>query len=112
MSYGKLNEFIEILKPKTVTDSEGFGNTDDTIIISIRAYREERHGSKYWSNMASFSNATALFKFRKIPGITIDTTMVITCPEGRYKIISVQNVGSRDMYIEVLAEKEVELSEA
>lgn len=107
-----MNTFIEIIKPKTMTDSAGFGNTDDTIIMSVRAYKEERHGSKYWSNMASFSNASALFRFRKIPGVTIDTELVITCAEGRYKITSVENVGGRDMYIEVLAEKEVKLSEA
>ncbi len=109
MSYGKMNTFIDIIKPTTNTDSEGFGITTDVIIASIRAYKEERHGNKHWANMASFSNASALFRFRKIPKVTVDTTMVITCSDGRYKITSVENVAGRDMYIEVLTEKEVDI---
>ena len=103
MSFGKMNSFVDIISAEPVIDSEGFSTKKDTIIASVRSYKEERHGSQKWANMASFSDATALFRFRKIPGLTITTSHVIVCKEGRYNIISVENVKGKGMYIEVLA---------
>ena len=103
MSFGKINSFIDIISVEPVIDSEGFSTKKDTIIASVRAYKEERHGSQKWANMASFSDATALFRFRKIPGITITASHVIVSDDGRYNIISVENVKGKCMYIEVLA---------
>lgn len=74
----------------------------------MRAYREGRHGNEKWANRAAFSEATDLFRFRVIPGVTVTTRMVIACADGRFEITSVENVKGRGMYIEVLAKKVVD----
>ena len=73
MSFGKMNTFIEIISTVPVKDEEGFVTKGDNILASVRAYKEDRHGSERWTNMASFSNATSLFRFRKISGPKITT---------------------------------------
>jgi len=105
MSFGKMNTFIDIISTVPVKDEEGFAKKGDTILASVRAYKEDRHGSERWTNMASFSSATSLFRFRKIPGLKVTTEMVITCDDGRYQILSVEDVRGRGMYVEVLAER-------
>jgi len=105
MSFGKMNSFIDIISTAPVKDAEGFVSKGDTILASVRAYKEQRHGSEKWANMAAFSKATALFSFRKIPGINIDTTMYITDDSGQYRIISAEDVRGRGRYISCLAEK-------
>lgn len=103
MSFGKMNTFIEIISPSSSTDSEGFHTGEDIILADVRAYKEGRHGNEKWANRASFSNATALFQFRAIPGLTITTKLVIVCGSERYNITSVEDIKERGMYIEVLA---------
>jgi SPP1 family predicted phage head-tail adaptor len=103
MSFGKMNTFIDIISTKPVKDSEGFTTRGYVILASLRAYKEDRHGNEKWSNMAAFSEATSLFRFRKLPGLKVTTEMVITCENSRYEIISVEDVRGRGMYIEVLA---------
>lgn len=105
MSFGKMNTFVDVISTEPVKDSEGFATVGDTILASVRAYREERHGNEQWANRAAFSTATALFRFRKIPGIVITTAIVLVCDDGRYNITSVEDVSGRGMYVEVLAEK-------
>ena len=105
MSFGKMNSFIDIISAENVTDSEGFSKREETVLASIRAYKEERHGNKMWANMAAFSEATVLFRFRKIPNLNITTKMDISCSDGRYSILSVEKSKDRCMYIEVLAKK-------
>ncbi len=105
MSFGKMNSFIEIVSAKNVTDSEGFSKRKETILANVRAYKEERHGNKVWANMAAFSEATALFRFRKIPGVNITTKLLILHDGVRYDIVSVENVKGKNMYIEVLVKK-------
>jgi hypothetical protein len=69
------------------------------------AYREGRHGSQKWVNRAAFSEATDLFRFRTIPGLTVTAAHVILCDGERYEITSVEDVKGRKMYVEVLAKK-------
>jgi head-tail adaptor len=109
MSFGKMNTFIDIIERVTIKDSEGFSTETDNIVASIRAYREGRHGTEIWANRAAFSEATDLFRFRHIPGITVTTAMLISFESGRFEITSVEDVKGRGMYIEVLA-KEVKPS--
>jgi len=109
MSYGKMNTLIDIVEKVTTKDKEGFRTEVDNIIASVKAYREGRHGTEKWANRASFSEATDLFRFRRIPGATITTAMVVVNKEGRFQITSVEDVKGRGMYIEVLA-KEVKPS--
>lgn len=100
-----MNTFIDIINTVTIKDEEGFAKKGDNILASVRAYKEDRHGSERWTNMASFSSASSLFRFRKIFGLKVTTEMLIVCEDGRYQILSVEDVRSRGMYIEVLAEK-------
>ncbi|MDY0410652.1 head-tail adaptor protein [Paracerasibacillus soli] len=47
------------------------------------------------------------FGFRNIPDLTIKPKMFIVCDDGRYEVVSVDNVKNRNMYIEVLTKKVV-----
>ena len=105
MSFGKMNGFADIISVKRVKDSEGFSTTVDEILASVRVYREGRHVSQRWANLATFSEATDLFRFRVIPGLVVSTDHIIVCDGGRYNITSVEDVKGRGMYIEVLAKK-------
>ena len=109
MSFGKMNTFIDIIEKVTINDWEGFSTEIDNIVATIRAYREGRHGTEMWANRATFSEATDLFRFRCIPGVTITTAMLIVSDDGRFEITSVEDVKGRGMYTEVLA-KEVKPS--
>lgn len=106
MSFGKMNKQIDILQTTQNMDAAGFSTSTDTILASVRAYKEDRHGTKMWANRAVFSDATALFRFRVIPTITQPYTLyMIACQGERFKILSAENVRGRNMYIEVLAER-------
>ncbi len=107
MGFGKMKTFIDITTREIVKDSESFSEETDRILASVRAYKEERFGSKMWANRAAFSEASSLFRFRKIPGLEIKPKMFIVCSDGRYEVISVENIKNRDMYIEVLTKKVV-----
>ena len=109
MSFGKMNTFIDITERQTIKDAEGFSAETDVILASVRAYREGRHGNEKWANRAQFSEATDLFRFRCIPGVTVTTAMTIINDGERFEITSVENVKGRGMYIEALA-KEVKPS--
>ena len=105
MSFGKMNGFADIVETRQVKDSEGFTHSEDEVLASARVYREGRHGSQRWANLAAFSEATDLFRFRCIPGLTVTTDHVLVTENGRYDIVSVENVKGRGMYIEVLAKR-------
>lgn len=107
MSFGKMNTFIDITAVTKVKDAEGFTIDTETILASVRAYREGRHGTQKWANLAAFSEATDLFRFRIIPGVTVTTDHFIVCDDGRFEITSVEDVRGRGMYTEVLAKKVV-----
>ena len=104
MSFGNMQAFIDIVETVQNKDSAGFSSSADNIIASIRAYKEERHGTKMWANRAAFSDATCLFRFRSIPNVTVTTKHIIICGGERYKITSVEDVRGKRMYIEALAE--------
>ena len=105
MSFGKMNGFADIVDTKQVKDSEGFIHSEDEVLASIRVYREGRHGSQRWANLAAFSEATDLFRFRCIPGLTVTTDHFLVVGDERFDIVSVENVKGRGMYVEVLAER-------
>jgi head-tail adaptor len=105
VSFGKMNAFITLINTVPVKDADGFATETDTAHASVRAYREDRHGTEVWANRAAFSNASSLFRFRKIPGMVVDTTMTILCTGERFRITSAEDVRNRGMYVEVLTER-------
>ena len=107
MSFGKMNRMAEIVEKRRVKDAEGFTSEQEVTLASIRVYREGRHGSERWANLAAFSEATDLFRFRTIPSLTVSPAQTIVCDGDRFGIISVEDVKGRGMYTEVLAKKVV-----
>lgn len=107
MSFGKMNGFADIVITKKVKDSEGFTATVDEVLASVRVYREGRHGNQRWANLAAFSEATDLFRFRCIPGLDMSTDHIIVTDGERFEVISVEDVKGRGMYTEVFAKKVV-----
>ena len=100
-----MSTHIFIALEMVTKDAEGFATKKDSILTSIHAYREGRHGSQKWVNRAAFSEATDLFRFRTIPGLAVTTEHVILCDGERYEITSVEDVKGRGMYLEVLAKR-------
>lgn len=100
-----MNTFIDIISTVPTKDAEGFVTAGDNIVASVRAYKEDKHGSERWVNMSAFAEASAMFRFRIIPDIKVDTTHIIVCADGRYRIISAQDVRGRGMYVECVCEK-------
>ena len=107
MSFGKMTGFAEIKTITHVKDSEGFTTETEVTVAAIRVFREGRHGSSRWANLASFSEATDLFRFRVIPGVTVTTDHFIVMGGERYDIVSAEDIRGRGMYQEVLAKKVV-----
>jgi len=104
MSFGKMNNFIDIIQTVHKKDAAGFAISEDVVLASVRAYREDRHGNKIWANRAAFSTATVMFRFRVIPDLDIVPSLNIACQGEQFKILSAEDVRNRGMYIEVLAE--------
>lgn len=105
MSVGKMNAFGVFLRFTKEKDEEGFVHEDFEIIADVRVYREGRHGSARWANLAHFSEATDLFRFRRIPDVEIRAGDVIVCEAGWFEIFFVDNVQGKNRYIEVLAKR-------
>lgn len=103
MSFGKMNTFIDLVKKEVSVDAEGFKSEKEVTLASVRAYREGRHGSEKWANRAAFSDATDLFRFRVIPGVTVTADMRVLCGGQSFEITSVEDVKGRGMYLEVMA---------
>ena len=105
MGFGKMNVQVSIVMESVTKDAEGFATKTNSILTSIHAYREGRHGSQKWVNRAAFSEATDLFRIRTIPGLTVTTEHVILCDGERYEITSVEDVKGRGMYLEILGKR-------
>ena len=105
MSFGRMNQMISIVRSDPNPDAEGFADPVDTVLASVRAYREDRHGTQIWANRAAFSTATALFRFRVIPGLTVTPCLFILCDGERFRILSAEDVRGRGMYVELLVEQ-------
>lgn len=105
MGFGKMDTFITIVTKQHATDDEGFKTESDVTVAKVRAYREGRHGSEKWANMAQFSTATDLFRFRIIPGVTVTTEMRVLCDGHTFEITSVEDVRGKGMYLEALVEE-------
>lgn len=105
MGLGLMNKKAQICIETEDIDSEGFNWKSVAIVAEVRVFAEGRHGSERWANLAAFSEATELFRFRRIPRFELTTNHYILCDGYRYDILSVENVKGRNMYTEVLAKR-------
>lgn len=112
MSIGMMNTWIDLRQKILLKDEEGFCKVEYETIATVRAYREGRHGSEKWSNRASFTDATDLFRFRVIPYAQVTMDMMILCEAREYQITSIENVKGRGMYLECLAKEVVASGES
>ena len=110
MSFGRMNRRASIIEEIVDKNSEGFASKQDVTLASVPMYQEGRHGSERWANLATFSEATDLFRFRTIPDLKITTEHFILCNDERFNIISVEDIKGRGMYTEILAKKVVATS--
>ena len=107
MSFGRMRDPITLIRVHHEKDADGFGQASrDEVLARVRAYKEDRQGSVRWANRAAFSEATALFRFRVIPGIAVEPLFIIVCRLKRFEVLSVEVL--RDMYCEVLCRQEDE----
>ena len=107
MSLGLINKPAKLFEKVSNIDSEGFSFEHVEVLAEIRVFVEGRHGSERWANLAAFSEATELFRFRAIPGVEVTTKHFILYEGDEYNILSVENVKGRNMYVEVLAKRVV-----
>ncbi|MCL2532410.1 MAG: head-tail adaptor protein [Oscillospiraceae bacterium] len=103
MSFGKMRDPIQILRITHTKDADGFAQASDQHIANARAYFEQRHGNVRWANLARFSEATALFRLRVLPGVAIEPLHILVCRGERYEVLSVETL--RGMYYEILAKE-------
>lgn len=97
---GSMRTTIDLITPVTQRDQAGFVATTDRMVATVRAYVETRHASAAWVNRAAYTKADRLFRIRQIPHVTVDESMEIAAPDGRYIIDTVEQVGR---YVEILA---------
>ena len=107
MGLGTMTKKAQLVEYVRTIDSEGFSVGSVKVLADLRVFVEGRHGSERWANLAAFSEATELFRFRKLPNVTGTTKQFIVYENERYNILSVENIKGRNMYIEVLASKVV-----
>jgi hypothetical protein len=94
---------ISIAAKGFITDASGFKTPVERVIAVVKAFVEQRSGAQRWANYALFSDATALFRFRRIPDVAVTEDCIIVYAEDRYEIQSVHDV--KGLYLEVLARK-------
>ena len=106
MSYGKMTVPIIISRIHYMKDADGFTTPYEEPVASVRAYFEPRNTTEKWTNRAVLKEASALFRFRFLPNVRIDSTMVIYCLGERYNIVSIENARQKNMYYEVVGRLE------
>jgi len=104
MSFGRMNQTIQIAESVVAADAYGFNSTTDNILAEVRSSVEYRRGTARWANLSAFSTATIMFRFRYIPDLTVTPSLFILFEGRRYRITSVEDVRNRHMYIEAYAE--------
>lgn len=94
-----MNNFIDIIERSVTKDAEGFGTERDVILASIRAEKSYSAMHETDANNAAFAVQTAVFKFRRLRGLTVSPAMFIADNAGRYNITAVDEMSGKGMYI-------------
>ena len=106
MSFGKMTVPIVISRVYYGKDADGFRTEMNEPVASVRAYFEPKNTTEKWTNRAVLKDASALFRFRYVPNVRIDASMVIDCLGERYNIVSIENLRQKNMYCEVIGKVE------
>ena len=101
----KTNTTIDIISTAPTKDSEGFVTHGDTVLASVRAFKEIKSATEKSANMSQFATETVSFKFRRIPNVEVSTSQIIFDSDSRYNILSVDTLSGRGLYVSVVAEK-------
>lgn len=107
MSLGELIFPIDIVSITYGKDEEGFKTETENVLASVHAKRINKSATEKWTNKALLQDATVIFQFRFIPGITVTNKNVIRCNGEKYLILSVENIRNRNRYIEAVCKLEV-----
>ena len=106
MSYGKMTVPIILNRIRYTKDKDGFAMAREEPVASVRAYFEPRNTTEKWANRAVLKEASALFRFRYMPAVKFDSSMVIDCLGERYNVVSVENVRQKNMFYEIIGRLE------
>lgn len=106
MSFGNMTVPVVFYKVRYVKDRDGFAVPFEEPVLSVRAYFEPKNTTEKWTNRAVLKDASALFRFRYVPSVRIDNSMVIGCLGERYNIVSVENPRQKNMYCEIIGRLE------
>ena len=105
---GQMNTTIDIITTEPYKDAEGFVTRGDRILATVKSYKETRNTTARWERIigsAAFANVAAFFRFRKISGLDVKASHFIADSEGRYNIVSAEDVRGKGMYVEALCER-------
>lgn len=100
MSFGKMRDKIIIYSVDANRDSDGYASELDTVVATIRAYREDKSNTLKWTNSAVMEGIDAMFTFRKIPGVTVKPKMIISNRGDKFLVTSAELLRG---YVKVMA---------
>ncbi len=99
---------VRIVEPLYGKDPDGFQTVSERTIAEILCRMEVKNATERWSNRADLREASSIFTFRSIPGMTITTRMVLMHGDDRYDILSVEDIRGRGMYTQIVAKLQEE----
>ncbi len=100
---GKFTAQIKIVSSVRLKDADGFAKDNNRTLAVVRAHIDRKNASEVWANRAAFSDASVLFRVRRIPGVDLRTDYKIIYNGTEYNIVSVEDIRGRGMYYDIFA---------
>lgn len=100
---GKFTSQIRIVRSEHTKDADGFAKNENRTLAVVRAHLSRKDASEMWANRAVFTDATVLFRVRRIPGVDLRTDHKIIFNNVEYNIVSVEDIRGRGMYYDIFA---------
>ena len=99
---GKYNKHIKIIKVTKTTDSEGFDELTESVILETYASVKTTKGYTLIQNDSDFEKATTNFTIR-YPKTVITRDMLISYNENKYSIEYLNNMNENNIELEMQA---------
>lgn len=99
-------EYGSLVDVEYFTDSEGFRIKKERLLDTVPISVERKSTTEKWMNSAMLSEASAVVRLR-YPTFCISTKTALLIGEKRYNILSVENVRSRNRWLELVVREEV-----